>query len=141
MGLTLFIDSSVILRRVLGQPGELNEWDAIELAVANPLVEIECLRTIDRLRHRGQLKDEELVAAREITFAMLQSCEILELSNAILKRAGQTLPVPLKTLDAVHLATALTFRELTGSAILMATHDRALARASRAMGLEVVGAA
>ena len=136
-----FLDSSVILRRVLGQARQLDSWESIDLTVVNPLVEIECLRTLDRMRHGGLLNEDSVVAAREAAFSILRSCEVVYLGPLILDRAGQTLPVPLKTLDAVHLVSALLYRDSTGKPLVMATHDRALARASRAMGLEVVGAA
>lgn len=45
----------------------------------------------------------------------------------------------LGTLDAIHLATALLWRERESADILMATHDGALAVAARASGLRVVG--
>ena len=44
------------------------------------------------------------------------------------------------TLDAIHLATAMLWRERTGADLVMATHDTALATASRASGLRVIGA-
>lgn len=47
------------------------------------------------------------------------------------------------TLDAIHLATAMHYQELQSPdepPIRFATHDLALARAARAMGLRVIGA-
>ena len=57
----------------------------------------------------------------------------------VLARAAQPLPTELGTLDAIHLATALLWREHTGGDIVMATHDVALGMAARACGLSVVG--
>lgn len=50
------------------------------------------------------------------------------------------MPVPLGTLDAVHLATALLWQETRGDELVLATHERALALAARASGLHVIGA-
>ena len=50
------------------------------------------------------------------------------------------MPTELGTLDAIHLATALLWREMTGEDLTMATHDGALAIAAEAHGLPVVGA-
>jgi hypothetical protein len=47
--------------------------------------------------------------------------------------------VPLKTLDALHLTTALVLGYHLDAAPCMATHDLGLARASRALGLQVIG--
>jgi hypothetical protein len=49
------------------------------------------------------------------------------------------MPVPLGTLDAIHLATALLWRETREMDLVLANHDRALAAASRASGLRVAG--
>ncbi len=134
-----YIDSSVALRLVLGQPGRLAEWKDIVTGVASGLVEVECLRTIDRLRLVATLSDEEIARRREAVYRLLESVEVVEPSNVVLRRAAQPLPTPLGTLDAIHLATASLWRETRGKEIVVATHDRALGMAARASGLRVVG--
>ena len=49
------------------------------------------------------------------------------------------MPTELGTLDAIHLATALLWKETADDTLVMATHDEALATAARAHGLAVVG--
>jgi predicted nucleic acid-binding protein len=49
------------------------------------------------------------------------------------------LPVGLGTLDAIHLATALAWREFNGLDLTLATHDARLSVAARALGLATVG--
>jgi predicted nucleic acid-binding protein len=102
-------------------------------------VEVECRRVLDRLRL--QLRpDVDVVAAWHVTLTeLLSEFEIVHAARSVLTRAAQPLPVPLGTLDALHLATALEWQEARETPIVMATHDRSLARASRALGLEVVG--
>ncbi len=136
-----YADSSVLLRLVLGQPGALREWQAIERAVASALVEVECLRTLDRLRLRARIADRELAARREAVFRLLGVLELVEPTWPILTRAAQPLPTDLGTLDAIHLATALLWREQSGQDVVMATHDGALGTAARASGFQVVGVA
>ena len=46
----VYLDSSVLLRVILGQRNALKEWRSIEQGVASALVEVECLRTLDRVR-------------------------------------------------------------------------------------------
>jgi hypothetical protein len=57
----------------------------------------------------------------------------------VLSRASEPLPVPLGTLEAIHLATALIWRDRIGAIPTMATHDAALGTAGRAFGFEVRG--
>jgi hypothetical protein len=54
-------------------------------------------------------------------------------------RSTQPMPTELGTLDAIHLATALLWREGASTELVMATHDPALGTSSRAFGLRVVG--
>jgi hypothetical protein len=73
-------------------------------------------------------------------FRLLEGCTVVDLSRGILRRAGEPFPTPLGTLDALHLATALAWREGTGDPLVMATHDRELGLAAAAVGFQVVGA-
>ncbi|MGH7333348.1 MAG: PIN domain-containing protein [Candidatus Rokuibacteriota bacterium] len=134
-----YVDSSVLLRKVLGQTGSLREWAVIEVGVASGLVQIECLRTLDRLRLRAALSDRELSRRREAVFRLMESLELVDVTGPVLARAAQPLPTELGTLDAIHLATALLWSERARSALVMATHDGALGIAARACGLQVVG--
>ena len=61
------------------------------------------------------------------------------LRPTVLSRAGEPLPTPLGTLDAIHLATALIWRERMGALPTMATHDGALGVAARTFGFDVRG--
>ena len=49
------------------------------------------------------------------------------------------MPTELGTLDAIHLAAALLWRETTEADLVMATHDSGLALGARAHGLSVIG--
>lgn len=137
--MTAYLDSSVVLRVVLGQPGALREWTAIDRGVASALVEVECLRTLDRLRLLQQIPDLDIAARREAVFSLMESMEVVAPDRAVLSRASQPMPSSLGTLDAMHLATALLWQERKGARLVMATHDTALATAARASGLRTVG--
>lgn len=134
-----YVDSSVILRVVLGQPGALAEWRSIVTGVSSALAEVECLRTMDRLRLLGQLTVEEATAGREAVYRIIAALEVVDLTPAVLRRAAQPVPTPLGTLDAIHLATADLWRESVQKTPVMATHDKALALSARATGFAVIG--
>lgn len=134
-----YLDSSVILRLVLGEPDRLREWKSVEAGVASALVQLECLRTLDRLRLQNGLSVEETSLRKEAVFRMLEGVELVDITGEILDRAAQPFSVPLGTLDAIHLATALIWRETRKQPLVMATHDGALAMAARSCGLEAVG--
>jgi len=64
---------------------------------------------------------------------------VIEPSRAVLNKAAQPFPTALGTLGAIHLSTALLWKEARHEELVMATHDGPLGTASRAMGLRVVG--
>lgn len=134
-----YLDASIVLRVVLRQPKPLAEFDEIERAVTSSLLEVECLRTLDRLRLGGELTDSDVSAARAAVLNLLAQTDVLELSPVVLRRAAAPMPTQLTILDAIHLATALVWRESTDEPLTMATHDVALGIAARAHGLPVVG--
>ena len=135
-----YVDASVVLRLVLGEPEALDEWPQVVRALASTLTEVECLRTLDRLVRRGMLPESQVAERRAAVFRLLEECEMIDLSRTIMRRAGEPFPTPLGTLDAMHLVCALAWREASGEALVLATHDRELATAARAVGLVVVGA-
>ena len=137
--MTLYLDSSVLLRVVLRQPHALEDWHSIPHGVASAVAQVECLRTLDRYRVRGALSNHELAVRLEGIVRLLNAIELVEPTPVVLARAAQPMPTELGTLDAIHLATALIWQERTDTELVMATHDSALALAARVFGLRVVG--
>ncbi len=134
-----YVDSSVILRFALGQPGLLEEWDQILLAVSSSLASVECLRTLDRFRLAQGMGDPQIAATRALILKALSRIRLVDPTRDVLTRASDPLPTALGTLDAIHLTTALQWQASTGDRLVMATHDGALGMAARACGMEVVG--
>jgi predicted nucleic acid-binding protein len=137
--LIAYLDSSVLLRIVLGQRDALREWSRVTRGIVSALAEVECLRTLDRLQVTERHSDEAIAARREAVYRLMESMEVVEVGRAVLSRASHPLPTMLGTLDSIHLATALLWNERMSAKIVMATHDAALAVAAKASGLRVVG--
>ena len=134
-----YVDASVLLRVVLRQPDALSEWGEIQRGVSSALVMTESLRTLDRLRLRANLTDAQVATRRATILALIGTLELVEIDANVLERAAQPMPTELGTLDAIHLATALLWKEMTEVELVMATHDGALALGAQAHGLPVVG--
>jgi len=134
-----YMESSVILRLVLGQPGAWRDWRTLEGGATSALTEVECLRTLDRLRLAEQISERAIAERRAAVYDLLRRLATIELSRPVLSRASQPLPLALRTLDALHLASALAWREHAGDAVVLATHDARLGAAARALGLDTVG--
>ena len=132
-------DSSVLLRIVLGQEDALEGWPELQPCVSSELAETECFRVLDRVRLEHRVDDDAMSMILSSTLRLLRGVEIVELSRRILREASRPLPVVLGTLDAIHLFTALAWREERGEDLVVATHDDRLARAARAHGFDVLG--
>ena len=135
----LYIDSSAILRSLLGQTGALEEDEPYSNVVTSVLAEVECLRSVDRFRIRERLDDVRAAALREGVFRLLEGVETIEITRSLLRSASHQMPTLLSLVDAIHLTTALSWRERVDEDLTFATHDRALATAARGSGLPVIG--
>jgi predicted nucleic acid-binding protein len=134
-----FIDSSVVLRVLLGEPSKLNCLSDIKRAVVSDLLEVECRRTIDRMRITSRISDQEVERRLIGLVKILKSCERVGLTRAVLNRAQQAFPTTLGTLDAIHLSTAILWAERERVSPVILTHDQELGRAARSLGFDVLG--
>lgn len=134
-----YVDASVLLRVALGQADALPEWRQVERGVSSVLIMAESLRTLDRLRLRAKLADADVAARRGKILELIATLELVEIDAVVLDRAAQPMPTELGTLDAIHLATALLWRDEARVELTMATHDGPLGLGARAHGLPVVG--
>lgn len=136
--MTAYIDTSVLLRIVLGEPAPLRAWRSIDIAVTSELTRVEALRTIDRARIELRLSDDQVAERRAQILDTLEGFHIARLDRVVLERAAEPFPTLVRTLDAVHLATAL-LSQAAYQDLVFATHDGAQATAARSLGFRVIG--
>lgn len=137
--MTAYIDTSALLRIVLREPGALDELRTYDGLVSSELIGVESARTIDRLRLQGSLTTEEAAARVRTVNEWLEAIDLVLVQPPVLSRASEPMPMALGTLDALHLATALIWRDRIGSLPTLATHDTALGLAAQAFGFAVRG--
>jgi predicted nucleic acid-binding protein len=137
--LRVFLDSSVVVRIVLREPDPLVNWNEWEEACCSAILDVEARRVIERLRLQKEYDDVRAASAHAELEAIELSPDRIGPTPEILRRAAGQMGVIVKTLDAIHLATALVRQDEIGSPLLFATHDRGQAVAARALGFEVVG--
>lgn len=134
-----YIDTSALLRIVLREPGALDDVRTYDGLISSELLAIESARTIDRLRIQGALTITEAAERTAAVNEWLEAIDLVLLRPPVLSRASDPMPVPLGTLDAIHLATALVWRDRIGSLSEIVTHDSTLGAAARAFGFDVRG--
>jgi predicted nucleic acid-binding protein len=131
----LYLDTSALLRAVLetGTSPEVQRRVAgADLLVTSRLTLVESARALLRARVAMRLPPARLADAQRDLDAVFAHCEVWELTPAICEAAGTLAPdLPLRALDALHLATFLAARrKIAGLAML--TTDERLAEAARA---------
>ena len=135
-----YVDASVVLRIVLDQRGQLDDVERLDEPLTSSLTLVEVLRTMDRVRPAGRVGSEALAVHYRKARELIDQFSVVDLDATTLQRSAEPMRTPLRTLDALHLATALRWCEATGDTLLFATHDRELAEAAAVAGLEVLGA-
>jgi predicted nucleic acid-binding protein len=136
--LNVYVDTPALLRIVLSERGALRSWRHIERPVSSEIIRVERLRTLDRARLRSGLDNEEVAVRRSAMLDQLEAFDRIPLQRAVLARAADPFPTLVRTLDALHLASA-TFIRVRYGGLRFATHDRELAAAARALGFAGIG--
>ena len=124
----VYLDTSVVLAHLRAEDVAPPEalWE--EELVASRLVEYE---TFSRLHAQGRGASHG-DAAREV----LRRVGLLDLVEPVVGRAAEPFPVPVRTLDALHLA-CMVFLTEQGVPVRLATYDRRLTKAAGALGIEL----
>ena len=128
--LPVYLDSSAILKLVVPE----RETGALRAALAkwpdwlsSRLSALECRRALRRVGGPPILLDR--------LDHVLAACTLLQFDELTLRLAETVGPPELRSLDAIHLAAALS---IGGYPDAFVTYDRRLASAARAIGLNVV---
>jgi predicted nucleic acid-binding protein len=125
----IYLDSPALIKLVHAEPESpaLRAWldERAETGwTSSVLAEIESFRALARYAPE---------AARRLP-PVLDQIELIDLSPAVRAQAQSVRPVMVRSLDAIHLGTALTMRDTLSSFI---TYDRRLLEAAYAAGLPV----
>ncbi len=135
----VYLDSSVILGRLLDQKHILPGWGEWSEVWTSELTWVECFRKADHLRLQHQFDDHEISIFVQELDQLLGSVGEIALDGSVLRRASQSYPTVVGTLDAMHLASAVLWQEETGRKICFLTHDIRQGLGAKAMGLETQG--
>src|SRR5207245_124174 len=83
--LNVYVDSSVLLRVITGEPGRLRIWSRITVPISSELVRLECLRTIDRARIQLRLGDEEVATRRAAVLDAIETFTLVAIGDRVLE--------------------------------------------------------
>jgi predicted nucleic acid-binding protein len=136
----VYAESSAILAWLLGElSGKpiAKILAGAERIVASTLTAVECGRALARGVRTGQLGVTDELAAQQLLDRAARSWITLEMTGRVLDRARATFPrEPVRTLDAIHLATAGVFHEAHGN-LTVASVDELVRGNATSLGWDV----
>jgi predicted nucleic acid-binding protein len=124
----IYVDSSVALARLLFEPRAPAEQFWQEQLVSSRLLEYEVW---NRVHAYGLIRSH----ANEARI-LLMGIDMVEMDRPVLARALEPLPVAVRTLDALHLAT-IEVMCVGGPTIELASYDNRLLAAAGALGIPI----
>lgn len=134
----VYAESSAVLGWLLGEPSQrfvLEQLRAAERVVSSSLTPLECARGLARARLLGRVTSTGELAALQLLNTAEATWDVHEMSERVVARARAGFPAePVRTLDALHLSTALVFQQALG-AVTMLSFDERIRSNAVALGL------
>lgn len=134
----LYAESSAVLAWLLGEGSGAAVRSLLEdadMVLASDLTLVECERVLIRAMALGEMPEATTGTRRSALNAAAARWHIVHLGREIIERARRPFPVePIRTLDALHIATALVMREAVADLEVLSLDSRIRA-ATAALGL------
>ena len=137
----LYAESSSVLAWLLGEVNAdsvQSDLSSAELVIASDLTLVECDRVLHRGTLTGDLSEADAASRRAILSRATAHWILFRLEGEVIERARRPFPIePIRSLDALHLATALLVRSLVPDLRLL-TLDQRVRDNGAALGFELL---
>jgi len=136
----VYAESSAVLAWLLGEETGYSVREVLqhaELVMASDLTLVECDRVLIRAFTTGEIDEASAADRRAHLNAAASHWHLGRVSPDIVERARHPFPAePIRTLDAIHLASALAFRSAVPGVEFLSLDDR-IRRAAKQLGFHV----
>ena len=137
----LYAESSAVLAWLFGEEtGEVVRQilSGAESVMSSDLTLVECERVIIRSQKSGRVTEVQAADRRAALNRAAAHWYLVHLRDEILERARRPFPKePIRTLDALHLASALVLRSAVSGLVLLSLDERIRSNAKE-IGFEVL---
>jgi len=137
--MTVYAETSAVLRWLFAEEGGEAVREALQAAAkvaTSRLTLIETRRVVHRAEREGRVTAAQAADLRAVFAQAASTWAALEVSDEVARRAEAGVPVePVRTLDAIHLASALLLREVLPDLAIVTTDERVRSNA-HALGFE-----
>ena len=124
----IYLDSSVVLARLFAEAASPADRFWAQRFTSSRLLAYEVM---NRVNLRG-----DVAGLRDAALGIIDRIELVELSPSVLARALAPYPLPVRTLDTLHLVT-MQYLRANGQSFRLASYDKRLVEAAGAIGVEV----
>jgi predicted nucleic acid-binding protein len=141
--LLAYFDTSVVARRYVLEPGSAMARTLLRRyrCVSSAILPVEVMSALCRRRATGDLAAVDFAAVLSRVVEDRRRWELVPVSEPLLALAEDLIQrSPLRTLDAIHLAAALTFRQISGMRVPFVTADVRQREAAEPAGLALLWA-
>lgn len=139
--MNLYVETSAVLAWLFGEPPARRVRSALASAkrvLASDLTLVETDRVLIRALRLGQMSEAEASGRGAILNQVAAHWDLLRVDAEVVERARRPFPVePIRTLDALHLASALVGRSAFPGLALLSL-DQRVRECGRALGFKVV---
>lgn len=136
-----YFDTSVLVKRYVGEKGSARARSLLRRYrfLSSAIAPLEVVSALCRRRAMGQLTAQDFTAILSRIREDRGYWELVEVSPLVLGRAEELIQsISLRTLDAVHVASALAFETVSGVRVPFVTGDVRQRDAAGGVALDVV---
>jgi uncharacterized protein len=135
-----YFDTSVLVKRYVREAGSKRARELLRhhRFLSCAIAPLEAVSAFSRRQVAGELSARNFSAIMSRLRADQDHWELVEVSASVLARAEEVIArAGVRTLDALHLAAALSFQELSGLRLPFVTADEQQREAAQQLGLQV----
>jgi len=134
-----YLDTSALLAFVSENKQKIRFSKIASDVISSQLCYAEAFRWVDNARIKNAFSDKVVGSYYSELKACFESISLIDISREIIQRASESFPLNIKTLDAIHLATAILYQKSIKKDLVFITHDCTLAECARAVGFKILG--
>lgn len=137
-----YFDTSALIKRYVREAGSaqvvalLRRHDLLSSAITP----VEIMSALGRRRHDRELSEAAFTATMNRVRSERVHWELIEVGDTVLSRAEEIVQgsVPMRSLDAVHIASVIAFQSASGIRSPFVTSDGRQRDAARLLGLDII---
>lgn len=137
----IYLDTSVYLKLFLKEKGSAKAKKLVKerSLLSSAILASECFSAFSRRARSNEIDEKTFDRLVSRAKKDLPYIEIIRVTDEVLKKAEEVaLRSTARTLDAIHIASALSFRELTGIELIFVTSDKRQEEAAKSEGLKTI---